>query len=228
MGQIVPHPLRQFIVKMTSGNCLYIRETINQLMQHEHIKVQYSYSGVAESLQYDQDLESINVAAWAHTAMVGETCCLLESLDPLEAAVVKMSTVFTGTFTLADLASVACSRWAGATMFDTMRLFRAVHQLVDRGILELTTAAEYIDSEGFGRTSLSNGESKSPVYALPSVLIRKVGGSMLLEAQRRAVKRQALIDRVLSRDLPARMAEVNLKKLEPHVPWYYENILSSP
>merc|ERR1712139_535921 len=107
----------------------------------------------------------------------------------------------------------------GATMFDQMRLFRAVNNLVDQGILEVIEPWLSEDN---------NDDARTPVYSLSSVLIRKVGGSMLLEAQRKAVKRQALIDRVLSRDLPARMAEVNYKKLEPHVPWYYENILSSP
>lgn len=215
--QILPQPLRQFIVKITMGNPLYIRETVDQLLQNEHVKVLFGANAMPESLQYHQDLEGINIAAWAQTAMVGETSCLLESLDPLEAAVVKMSTVFSGNFTLADLASSNCSRWAGATMFDQMRLFRAVNSLVDQGILEVNNAYFSENSEY---------EPNSPVYSLCSVLIRKVGGSMLLEAQRRAVKRQALINRVLAMALPDRMYEVHMKKMEPHVPWYYENILS--
>merc|ERR1711862_971762 len=88
-----------------------------------------------EGVEYHQDLERINIAAWAQTAMVGETVCLLESLDPLEAAVLKMSTVFTGAFTLPDLASSSCSRWAGATHFDYLRLLRALEDLVRRGII---------------------------------------------------------------------------------------------
>ena len=40
------------------------------------------------------DLETIRVADWKHTAMVGGAICLIESLDPQESAVVKMATVF--------------------------------------------------------------------------------------------------------------------------------------
>jgi hypothetical protein len=208
--QLLPSPLLQYIVKITLGNALYIRETIDQLLQHQHIEVQLSVAGVPEKVDYRQDLESINIASWAQTAMVGETVCLLESLDPLESAVVKMSTVFTGTFTLPDLASCNCSHWAGATMFDLMRLFRATQGLVDRGIIDVLPL---------------DPEFNLPVYVMRNVLIKRVGASMLLETQKKAVKRQALIDRALARDLPERMAAVNLKKKEPHVPWYYEKVL---
>ncbi|CAK0817047.1 unnamed protein product [Prorocentrum cordatum] len=130
-----------------------------------------------------------------------------------------MSTVFTGPFTLPDLASSSCSRWAGAVNFDHLRLFRAVQDLVRRGILEfgadtLETAAE----EAAGRAQQR--------FEMRNVLIRKVGGSMLLEAQKKVVKRQALIDRALARDLPARLEELAAKKLEPHIPWYYESVLA--
>jgi len=210
--QMLPQPLRQFIIKITLGNPLYIRETIDQLIHHTHIKLQLNASGQPESLHYHQDLEGINIASWAQTAMVGETVCLLESLDPLEAAVVKMGTVFSGPFTLPDLASSSCSRWAGATHFDYLRLFRAIQNLVKREIIEFDKGTE--------------GISMHTVYVMRNVLIRKVGASMVLEAQKKAVKRQALIDRVLSRDLPARMEEVWTKRREPHIPWYYENVLS--
>jgi len=214
---MVPSPLRQFITKISLGNPLYVRETIDQLLLHDHIKVQLNGNGQPECLSYDSDLESINIAAWAQTAMVGETVCVLESLDPLEAAVLKMSTVFTGAFTLPDLASSSCSRWAGATHFDYLRLFRAIQDLVKRGIVEIAVATR--PTEGAKGSQLQ-------AFEMRNVLIRKVGGSMVLEAQKKVVKRQALIDRALSRDLPARMQAVYLKRLEPHIPWYYENVLA--
>jgi len=209
---LVPIPLRQFITKITLGNVLYIREAIDQMLQQEHVKVQNDpATQTPAAVEHRQDLEGINIASWSRTAMVGETVCLLESLDPLEAAVVKMSTVFASTFTLPDLASSSCSHWSGATMFDQMRLFRAVKKLLDRSIIEeLPPDLAY---------------SKLPVYTMSNLLIRKVGASLILEAQRKSVKRQALIDRVLSRDLPEKMAEVRKKLMEPHVPWYYDNIL---
>jgi len=214
---MVPQPLQHFIAKISLGNPLYVRETIDQLLDHEHIKVKLDNLGEPESLTYEGDLESINIASWAQTAMVGETVCLLESLDPLEAAVLKMSTVFTGAFTLPDLASSSCSRWAGATHFDYLRLFRAIQDLVKRGIIE---AAGPVTGT---RTSSGN---QLQAFEMRNVLIRKVGGSMVLEAQKKVVKRQALIDRVLSRDLPARMELVRVKRMEPHIPWYYENVFA--
>jgi class 3 adenylate cyclase len=208
--QEVPQPLQRFVFEITTGNPLFIRETLDELILHGYIK--FRNTCVAESIQYCHDLESINIASWSHTAMVGETFCLLESLDPLEGTVVKMSSVFTSNFTISDLSSSIVSRWAGATFFDQMRLFRAVRRLVDRGILQ---EVELDDCDEFA----------PPTYQLSTLLLQKVGGSMLHEAYRQAVKRQALMNRVLERDLPQRMAEVKLANLHAHVPWYYENIL---
>merc|ERR1719386_229160 len=101
------------------------------------MEVLRNQEGEPEGLYYSEDLESIQIAEWAHTAMVGGTVCLLESLDPLEAAVVKMSTVFDGVFTVADLAASSCSRWAGATRFDNLRLYKAVNWLAKREIIDI-------------------------------------------------------------------------------------------
>lgn len=32
-----------------------------------------------------QDIDKVNVSQWGHTAMIGNTVCALEALDPLEA-----------------------------------------------------------------------------------------------------------------------------------------------
>merc|ERR1712060_799926 len=128
-----------------------------------------------------------------------------------------MSTVFTGTFTLPDLASSTCSRWAEATHFDNLRLYRALQDLVKRNILDVAGSRSASDV-----TQIKSNQ----MFAMKNVLIRKVGASMVLEAQKKVVKRQALIDRALARDLPARMEEVYTKRLEPHIPWYYESVLS--
>merc|ERR1711874_952049 len=162
-----------------------------------------------------------------------------EPLDPLQAAVLKMSTVFTGAFTLPDLAASSCSRWAGATRFDYLRLFRAIQDLVRRGIIEVAEERQWLDSnaaenvcvtENSGQIADQHPSERKPElkgpFEMRNVLIRKVGGSMVLEAQKKVVKRQALIDRALSRDLPARMEEVYNQRLEPHIPWYYENVLA--
>jgi len=217
---MMPQPLASFICKISQNNPLYIREMINELLRRGHVQVVTNSAGVPESVSYEEDLESINIAQWSQTAMVGETVMKLESLEPLESAVLKMGTVFTGIFTLPDLASSRCSRWAGATNFDNLQLFRAMQNLVKRGLFDLFEAdlEEESQSEDMG-----GGHGELQCFVLRSVLVRKVGQSMVLEAQRKTVKRQALIDRVLSRDLPARMTDVYYKRMEPHVPWYYEN-----
>mmetsp|Transcript_70287 Transcript_70287/g.150512 ORF Transcript_70287/g.150512 Transcript_70287/m.150512 type:complete len:1114 (-) Transcript_70287:73-3414(-) len=227
---LLPKPLREFTAKISLGNPLYIRETVEQLLLHEHISVKLNAEGEAESVQYNEDLEGINIASWHQTLMVGETVCTLESLDPLEAAVLKMSTIFTGAFTLPDLASSSCSRWAGSTHFDFLRLFRALQDLVKRGLIETAPArrrsATLNNDPLTGKPAVATAGLQT--FETRNVLIRKVGGSMVLEAQKKVVKRQALIDRALSRDLPARMDEVFSKRLEPHIPWYYENVLAKP
>jgi len=53
----------------------------------------------------------VEVAKWPNTYMVGGVLAVLESLDPLPAAIVKMSTVFYGKFMLSDLIASACSRY---------------------------------------------------------------------------------------------------------------------
>merc|ERR1712113_1251832 len=130
----VPQALRQFVAKVTLGNPLYIRETIDQLLEN-NLQVNLGANKQPRSLEC-KDIDKINIAAWQHTAMVGGTVCLLESLDPLEAAVLKMSTCFIGTFTLPDLAASTCSRWADATHFDFLRLFKAIRKLVESNIIE--------------------------------------------------------------------------------------------
>lgn len=214
--QNIPKALHQYVAKITRGNALYIRETIDQLLKNGHIEVFRDAQGEPEGLYYSQDLESVQIAEWNHTSMVGGTVCLLESLDPLEAAVVKMSTVFDGVFTVADLAASSCSRWAGATRFDNLRLFKAVNDLFARGIIDLITPAElHIEV----CDALKGYEQ---YFRLTNTLIRKVGGAMVLEQQKKAVKRQALVERVLAKDLPSRMEEVQRKKAIPHIPWYYQ------
>jgi len=269
---LIPLQLQTFISKLSLGNPLYIRETIDQLINNDFIKIVKDANGRIVHIKSHEDLESINIANWGQTAMVGNTICLLESLDPLESAVLKMSTCFEGSFTLPDLAASTCSRWAGATHFDYLRIFRAMQDLVKLGVLEVppdsmpppplegaairqghtnyelpvsppgSTAGMAVQGlYGSGHASLNRSEGSAQggvpsttvtaaktlqTFEMRNVLIRKVGASMVLEAQRKVVKRQALIDRSLSRDLPARMEEVRTKRAEPHIPWYYENVLA--
>jgi len=216
----LPPALRQFVAKVTMGNPLHIRETIGQLFKNQHISLEHH----PPSLEC-KDLKKINIANWQQTAMVGGTICLLESLDPLEAAVLKMSTCFTGPFTLPDLAASTCSRWADATHFDNLRLFNSVRKLIRLSILEEVAAPESSREGEVGRSASwvpSNFFGNTQYFQMNNVLIRAVGSAMVLEAQKKAVKRQALIERALGMQLPKRMEELAIKRSAQHVPWYYE------
>merc|ERR1712118_60414 len=101
------------------------------------------------------------------------------------------------------------SRWSGSTRLDAMRLYSAVHKVVNKEkIIE--------------NVSKVNQKDLPPRYQLDNVLIRKVAGAMVLEEQKKAVKRQALVDRVLAKQLPKRVEDLNKRKGVPHIPWYYQ------
>jgi len=221
--QMVPFLLRQFVAKVTLGNPLYIRETIDQLVDSQHILVNFGANRQPKNLDC-KDLGKVNISSWQHTAMVGGTVCLLESLDPLEAAALKMSTCFAGSFTLPDLAASTCSRWADATHFDFLRLYNAIQKLIARKIIEVVDApAKCTSQDGEALQSPRDrpfGETQ--YFQTKNMLIKAVGGAMVLEQQKKTVKRQALIDRALSRELPARMEALIEKKSLVHIPWYYE------
>jgi len=210
----VPPPLRKFVKEVTMGNPLYIRETLDQLMADGHLKVK---SGSSATM-VPGVLNDIDIAAWNHTAMVGGTVCNIESLDPIETAALKMSTCFEGAFTLPDLAASNCSQWGGSTHFDLLRLYRATRKLVHRGFIEKVQAPTRDSARGQGFGDMQH-------FQMQSALIRTVGGAMVLEAQRKSVKRNALIDRVLKQDLPERMTKLKEKMSLQHIPWYYERAL---
>jgi len=206
--EMVPHSLRAFVGLVSLGNPMYIKETLEQLEEHQNVLINFGANGQTKGLEL-KDIETVELYTWGHTRMVGGTVCLLESLDPLESAVLKMSTCFEGSFTLPDLAASTCSRWAGATYFDFLRLLKALRKLVQQQIVQEVT------QEGGGEGAMSR-------FQCVNLLIRSVGGSMVLECQKKSVKRQALIDRTLAKDLPERMEAVRAKKSIQHIPWYYE------
>jgi len=237
----LPQELRTFIGSVTLGNPLFIRESIGQLMEG-HIKVDAQPGAQLKRLECG-DLTQVNIAKWGQTAMVGGTVCNFESLDPLESAVLKMSTCFKGSFTLPDLAASTRSKWADATHFDNLRLFKALRKLISMQIIEeveeptldtqLTSDnsghLEYGDNRGERVVTVITSDAaalygKVQHFKMANVLMRDIGSAMVLDAQRKTVKRQALIERALARALPGR-----LKALEEHhdkknerIPWYYE------
>lgn len=213
--QIVPKPMRQFVAKVTLGNPLYIRETVDQLQEDQHVFVNRSASGVAKGLEC-KDIDKCDIAKWTHTNMVGRTICTLQSLEPLEATVLKMSTCFSGPFALPDLAASLASKWADATHFDFLRLYQSLVKLVNKGCVEKVEPPAAAGPQTHG------DYGKTQYFQTNNLLIRAIATAMVLEQQRKSVKRQALVDRVLSRELPAKMEVIYNKKKAQHIPWYYE------
>jgi len=221
----IPPQLKQFVGQVTMGNPLYIRETLDQLIEGQQLQMK---SG-KQVVMAPGALNQVDIAAWNHTAMVGGTVCQLESLDPIQAAALKVSTCFENTFTLPDLAASNCSQWGGATHFDLLRLFAATRKLVSMGFLEaVDTPAKQVsprvpDDEQSRPSEAPFGTTQH--FRMQSLLIRTVGAALVLEARKRSVKRNALIDRVLQSELPKRLAELSAKKSATHIPWYYERAL---
>jgi len=60
-----------------------------------------------------------------------------------------------------------------------------------------------------------------PHFKLPSLLLRKMAESMTLDQQRLAVKRQALVNRVITKDLSSRMEKLSRTRASQHIPYYY-------
>lgn len=216
---MIPQPLREFVTNVSQGNPEYIRETLENLLE-KHIQINWGANKQPRALELKdfQPYTNIDIASWQHTKMVGSTVCMLESLDPLEAAVLKMSTCFAGEngFTLPDLAANTCPKWSGTTQFDNLRLYKAIERLKQKYILDSVTV-----EEGEAGDVMSH-HMQAAAFKMNKLLIRAVGSSMILENQRKAVKRQALMNRAIAKNLPGRMREINSRRGAGHIPWYYE------
>lgn len=103
---------------------------------------------------------------------------------------------------------------------DLLRLFRATQKLIAMGIMCAVDPPPQLAAE-----QLQQGPSPPQHFRLQSVLFRTMGAAMVLDSQRRSVKRNALIDRVLKQEMPQRLKEMAAKKSVTHVPWYYERAM---
>lgn len=214
----IPRAFTKYVAEVTLGNPLFIREALRQLESHGHMSILDNPETQDRELRCEDNLDEIvEVALWPNTHMIGGVLAILESLDPLPASIVKMATVFQGSFNISDLLASACSRWSGAARFEALRLFFALNQLVQLQIVNL----DIDDEDALAEDQMYAAKLLGP-FRLSNVLVRKVAGSMVLEAQKKSVKRQALMDRCLAKDLPERMEAVRRKKLIPHIPWYYQ------
>jgi len=230
-GQGLPDALTEYTIALADGSPHYVQEILVELQNGNAIQVTDDPHGskrvevvLPDGKSERQALEDVEIANWIHTSMVGQCMSLLESLDPDEAAVVKMSAVFLGPFSVPDLAASSSSLWGGALRVDLLRLFKACLQLRKKDILadatvdELDASSHEIGSKG---TAHLESMAEFPHFKLHSLLLRKMAQSMTLEQQRLAIKRQALVNRVINQGLPARMENVRKNRANQHIPYYY-------
>jgi hypothetical protein len=211
----VPVSLRDFVAEFACGNAMACRETLECLLRYEHIEVTKDELGKPHAIGCFTELGDVDLEGWAEKAsMVADAVCLLESLEPVQNMVVKMMATFTGTASVADLAASACPRHAGGLALDRLLLLTAVQDLWKRGILEASDPTWSTDRE--------NELWAIACFRLSSKLLQKVGFTLVSSKMRNSVKRQALIDRVLTKTLAGRLQEARMRKAIPHVPWYYQ------
>ncbi|CAK0848902.1 unnamed protein product [Prorocentrum cordatum] len=231
--EAVDPELQKLVSRVTQGNPLHIREMISEL-QRTHLT--FTEGPNKQTVRVECiDPDKIDISSWQHTAMVSGTVCQLEGLDPREAAVVKMGVCFKGTFTLTDLAARMCSRYAGSTRLDQLLLYSKMRELEKRKFIERVTetrptwvSRHSSQLDASKRMSQLSGPSfaaarrTAPCFRMTSKLISSVGGSMVLEAQKKAVKRQALIERVLQERQGSLICDAGAHRTGAHIPWYYE------
>jgi len=241
----VPDSLTEFIYQVSKGRIRYIIETLDQLIHDKHIEITQG-----KCILNTEDMDTIKIADWTHTAMVGGAICLIESFDPQESTVAKMATVFQNSFSIQDLSASMTSVWNGGVCLDFLRLMNAADKLTKKEVLSYSTDKVLTPEEirkgkrtfvnptqkkdsAIGSQALvreDDGESSDegdfnkdiPKFYLHDVLMRKVAGTMLLEQQKLAVKRAALMQRAVSRKLPSRMRKKQQRDAKLHVPYSFE------
>merc|ERR1719201_74104 len=190
----VPDSLTEFIYQVSKGRIRYIIETLDQLIHDKHIEITQG-----KCILNTEDMDTIKIADWTHTAMVGGAICLIESFDPQESTVAKMATVFQNAFSVQDLAASNTSVWSGGVCLDFLRLYNAADKLTKKEVLMLSTDKELSREETRrGKKTIVNvvgkknamladdGESSDegdfsneiPKFYLHDVLMRKVAGTM--------------------------------------------------
>ena len=227
----IPNELIDFVEDLTQGNPLYIMETLEQLIVKQYISRSIQgYVTVNCDLQKD-----VSLADWSHTSMVGRVICQLEALAPQEAAIVKMASVFQGPFSVLDIAASLKSAYVNARRFDNYRMYRTMARLARIGILsEIPHLPEASDPEGGYQVPINDmsrfpkdtdfqftlAMNRIPMFILDSYLIRKVARGMILQQLAMKVKRQAMLNRVIVKDLPSRMEQRRARLENLHMPYY--------
>ena len=226
----IPNELIEFIEDLTQGNPLYIMETLEQLTLRKFItRSLQGYVTVNVDLQTE-----VSVSEWSHTAMVGRVICQLESLAPQEAAIVKIASVLQGPFSVLDVAASLKSPYTSARRFDNYRMYRTCSKLAGLGILSAVPHLKQATEEGSSDMPINDMSlfaketdesflqcmNKIPMFILDKYLIRKVAGGMILQQQALKVKRQAMMFRVIHKEVPLRLETHRKRLARLHMPYF--------
>ena len=224
---VIPPGLLAFVEDLTQGNPLYVLETLEQLVSKKYIS---RTSDGSVKVEVPDLTRQVSVSDWNHTSMVGRVICQLEALAPQEAAIVKMASVFEGPFSVLDIAASLKSPFLKAQRFDNYRMYRTCARLVRLGILSeipqyavASSSVPVNDASRFGPDTdgrFIESIQNIPMFILDNLLIRKVAGSMVLHQQALKIKRQALMHRVIYRDVPERMAALKQREDSLKTPYY--------
>jgi class 3 adenylate cyclase len=223
----VPSGLIDFIEDLTQGNPLYVLETLEQLVSRNYVsRSSHGFLSVNVSDLRDK----VSVADWNHTAMVGKVICQLEALAPQEAAIVKMASVFQGPFSVLDIAASLKSPFLNAQRFDNYRMYRTCVRLVKMGILsdipQYVPPSATVPVNDLSRFPKDTDEKfiqsiqNIPMFFLDNLLIRKVANGMVLHQQALKIKRQALMHRVIFRDVGERIRAQKERLQSLHTPYF--------
>eukprot|EP00929_Paragymnodinium_shiwhaense_P120226 TRINITY_DN92140_c0_g1_i1.p1 TRINITY_DN92140_c0_g1~~TRINITY_DN92140_c0_g1_i1.p1 ORF type:complete len:1068 (+),score=207.35 TRINITY_DN92140_c0_g1_i1:176-3379(+) len=213
---IIPSELAPYCYNLVGGNAMYLGEVLEKLEEGGFIHV---ISGESQkALTIDDEFAGVDANAFNGTAMMAHARCRLSRLTALEAHVLGMASLFESTFTAQDLASASFSRWRARgddnerPMLNAVRVLRALTLLADEHFLKRPE----------GRGEGEDGERQPEVFLFEDAFLRMVVKAGVSYADRLTVKRQVLANRILTRDLPARMEEARKKRAAPHIPWYYQ------
>jgi len=192
----VPESLQKWLSSITLNNPRNIREAIYQLKEENSVLVQNG------KVTLQTGLDSIDIAAWVHTGMVGSIISQIEVMDAEAQRVIKMASVFDGPISALDIAAAnRVHRPASDVLafYDSVQLLMACEWLVRQQFLKRFDSGEAEPEDGQTR--------RLPRWQMSNLLIRKVVASTLLQSQKMQMKRAVLMSRALNIHLPRKMQE---------------------
>ena len=192
--RFVSDRLSQFVADIARSRARFVMETITALLEEKALEVKRDGDCVVST-----DLGGVNVANWAHTAMVGSTISKIETLDAQQQVLIKLAACMQGPLSCADLAAFGRGadgliqdpetneyrRPKGSSWMDRlhgqMRRLAACQVLCRRGLLKRWDArkAEQSGSGIMGGAISEADERNMSRFVLSNVLFRKVAQAII-------------------------------------------------